>query len=44
MKTSTYLRLCVGATLAWVLGLVFVTPFAEFVEQLMLLLLSTNAR
>jgi hypothetical protein len=44
MKTGTYLRLCATVTLVWVLGLVFVAPFAEFVEQLMLLFLSTNAR
>ncbi len=44
MKTATYLRLCGGLTLVWVLGLLFVTPFAELVEQLKLLFLSTNAR
>jgi hypothetical protein len=44
VKTTTYLRLCGGLTLVWVLALVFVTPFAELIEQLMLLFLSTNAR
>ena len=44
MKTKTYLQVCAGVTLVWVLGLLFVTPFAELVEQLMLLFLSTNAR
>jgi hypothetical protein len=44
MKTKTYLQLCGGVTIVWVLGLLFVPPFAELVEQLMLLFLSTNAR
>lgn len=44
MKTKTYLLLCAGVTVVWVLGLLFVAPFAELVEQLMLLFLSTNAR
>lgn len=44
MKTRTYLRLCAGLTFVWVLGLLFVPPFAQLVEQLMLLFLSTNAR
>jgi hypothetical protein len=44
VKTRTYLLLCGGLTLVWVLGLLFVHPFAELVEQLMLLFLSTNAR
>jgi hypothetical protein len=44
MNTKTYLQLCAGLTLVWVLGLLFVPPFAETVEQVMLLFLSTNAR
>jgi hypothetical protein len=44
MKNSTYLKVCLGVTLVWVLGLLFVPPFAQAVEQVMLLFLSTNAR
>jgi len=44
MKNSTYLKVCVGVTTLWVLGLLFVPPFSQAVEQIMLLFLSTNAR
>jgi len=44
MKNATYLKVCVGITLVWVLGLLFVPPFALAVEQIMLLFLSTSAR
>lgn len=44
MKSSTYLKVCVGITAVWVLGLLFVPPFAQAIEQIMLLFLSTNAR
>jgi hypothetical protein len=44
MKNATYLKVCVGITLLWVLGLLFVPPFAQAVEQIMLLFLSTSAR
>ncbi len=44
MNNVTYMKLCGGIALVWVLGLLFVPPFAELVEQLMLLFLSTNAR
>ncbi len=44
MKTKTYLQLCAGVGLVWVLGLLLVPSFAQLVEQLMLLFLSTNAR
>ncbi len=44
MTNKIYLILCGGLTLIWVLGLLFVPPFADLVEQLMLLLLSTQAR
>lgn len=44
MSHQTYLKVCAGIGLVWVLGLLFVPPFAELVESLMLLFLSTNAR
>lgn len=44
MSTSTYLKVCGGVALVWILGLLFVPAFATLVEQLMLLFLSTNAR
>lgn len=44
MTNKIYLILCGGLTLIWVLGLLFVPPFADLVEQLMLLFLSTQAR
>lgn len=44
MKTPTYLKVCAGITAVWVLGLLFVPPFAQAVEQIMLLFLSTQAR
>lgn len=44
MSNQTYLKVCVGVTLVWVLGLLFVPPFAQTVEQIMLLFLSTSAR
>ena len=44
MNNVTYAKLCGGVSLVWVLGLLLVPPFAETVEQLMLLFLSTNAR
>ena len=44
MDNVTYLKVCGGIALVWVLGLLFIPPFAELVEQLMLLFLSTNAR
>jgi hypothetical protein len=44
MNNTTYLKLCAGLTLVWVLGLLFIQPFAELIEGLMLLFLSTNAR
>lgn len=43
MNNSTYLKLCGGIGLLWVLGLLFVPPFAQLIESLMLLFLSTNA-
>lgn len=44
MKNQTYLKVCAGITLVWVLGLLFVPPFAQTVEQIILLFLSTSAR
>ena len=44
MKSQTYLKVCAGITVVWVLGLVFIPPFAQAVEQVMLLFLSTQAR
>lgn len=44
MSNATYMKLCGGLGLVWVLGLLFVPPFAELVEKMMLLFLSTNAR
>jgi len=44
MSNLTYLKVCAGIALVWVLGLLFVPPFAEAVESIMLLFLSTNAR
>ena len=44
MNNVTYAKVCGGVGLVWVLGLLFIPPFAELVEQLMLLFLSTNAR
>lgn len=44
MSNRTYLKVCVGITAVWVLGLLFVPPFAQTVEQLLLLFLSTTAR
>ena len=44
MSNAIYMKLCAGLALAWVLGLLFVPPFAEGLEQLMLWFLSTNAR
>ena len=44
MNNVTYAKGCGGVALGWVLGLLFVPPFAETVEQVMLLFLSTTAR
>lgn len=44
MNNKTYLKLCGGVAVVWVLGLLFVPPFAETVEKIMLLFLSTSAR
>jgi hypothetical protein len=44
MSTSTYLKVCGASAVAWALGLLFVPPFAQAVEGLLLLFLSTNAR
>lgn len=44
MSTSTYIKVCAGSAVAWTLGLLFVPPFAQAVEGLLLMFLSTNAR
>lgn len=44
MNMRLYWKVCLVVTLAWVLGLLFIPAFAQLVEQLMLLFLSTNAR
>ena len=44
MAWNTYLKVCGGVLLVWVLALLFVPPFATLVEQLMLGFLSSNAR
>ena len=44
MKTKNYLYLCAGLSVVWIVGLLAIQPFANLVEGLMLLFLSTNAR
>jgi len=44
MNNGLYLKLCGGVAVIWVLGLLFVPAFAQTIESLMLLFLSTNAR
>ena len=44
MRTRSYLLLCATVTAAWVVALLSVPAFAQTIEQLMLLFLSTNAR
>jgi hypothetical protein len=44
MKTRSYLVLCACVTAAWVVALLSIPAFAESIEQLLLLFLSTNAR
>ena len=44
MSTSTYLKVCGASAVVWALGLLFVPPFAQAVEGLLLIFLSTNAR
>jgi hypothetical protein len=44
MSNQTYLKVCAGIAVVWVLGLLLVPPFAEMVESIILLFLSTNAR
>ena len=43
MSTSTYLKVCAAVGVLWLLGLLFVPPFAQLVEGLMLLFLSSTA-
>lgn len=43
MAMKRYLLLVAGVTAGWVVALVTIPAFARFVEQLMLLFLSSNA-
>lgn len=43
MRTKNYLLLCAAAVACWSLALLYIPAFADTVEQLMLLFLSTNA-
>ena len=43
MTTKNYLLLSAGVTLVWVLGLLLIPPFANAVENLMLLFLLNSA-
>ena len=43
MQRKIYLRVLVFLTTIWVLSLIFIPPFSELAEQLMLLFLSTQA-
>ena len=44
MSTSTYIKVCGGVAAVWALSLLFVPPFSQAVETLLLVFLSTNAR
>jgi hypothetical protein len=44
VKTKSYLRLCAGLAVAWVVGLLTVPAFSDAVEQVMLAFLATSAR
>lgn len=44
MSTKNYLILCGALTVVWVALLLLVPPFAEAIESLLLLFLSTQAR
>ena len=44
MSASTYIKVCVGSAAVWALGLLFVPPFSQAIETLLLIFLSTNAR
>lgn len=44
MSNQTYLKVCAGIAVFWVLGLLFVPPFAQLVESVILLFLSSTAR
>ncbi len=43
MNNQTYLKLCAGLAVVWVLGLLFVPPFAQLIESVILLFLSSTA-
>ena len=44
MSWKNYLIVCGVLAVIWALGLLFIQPFSDLVEGLMLLFLSTNAR
>ncbi len=44
MSWKNYIILCLAINAIWVLGLLFIQPFSDLIEGLMLLFLSTNAR
>ncbi len=44
MSTSTYIKVCGVFAAVWALGLLFVPPFSQAIEGLLLMFLSTNAR
>jgi hypothetical protein len=44
VKTKSYLRLCAGLALAWVVGLLTLPGFSDAVERVMLAFLAASAR
>ena len=44
MSWKNYAILCAALAGVWILGLLFIQPFSDLVEGLMLLFLSTQAR
>lgn len=44
MSWKTYLMVCAGVSVVWIAGLLWIQPFSDLIEGLMLLFLSTNAR
>lgn len=44
MSWRNYFILCGALSAVWILGLLFIQPFSDLIEGLMLLFLSTNAR
>ena len=44
MRIKNYLILCASVSAVWMIALLAIPGFSDFVEQLMLVFLSTNAR